>query len=141
MGKCPGCQSWNSMVEEFEESSTSKKRSFVTSGNTLASKPQSISKVVGTDEQRFTTNINELDRVLGGGVVPGSLVLVGGDPGIGKSTLLLQCAGGLATPQSSVLYVTAEDLEQQVKLRAERVGIRADNLYLFSEAEIGVVIA
>ncbi len=102
--------------------------------------PKPISQVQSAGVRRREVPIGELSRVLGGGVVPGSLVLVGGDPGIGKSTLLLQCAGALATSDSTVLYITAEESEQQVRLRADRLGITSDSLYLFSETMIDSAI-
>lgn len=95
MGKCPGCQEWNTMVEEMEAVTKQSSRSYVTS-STTTTKPQPLSQVVGDREPRIDTTIQELNRVLGGGIVPGSLVLVGGDPGIGKSTLLLQLSAKLA---------------------------------------------
>lgn len=141
-GRCPECGSWGSMVETVERpvasngAGTQRRSSRSSTGG-----PTRIDQITSAGISRRPVPISEVSRVLGGGVVPGSLVLVGGDPGIGKSTLLLQCAGGLAAGDASVLYVTAEESEQQVKLRADRLGIKSENLYLYSETEIEAVIA
>lgn len=135
MGKCPGCQSWNSMVEELEETST-QKRGFVTSGGSVNKKPQPITQIERDLEQRLSTNMAELNRVLGGGIVPGSLVLVGGDPGIGKSTLLLQVSAKLANNNHKVLYISGEESVKQTKLRADRLDITSDNLFVLAETDI-----
>ena len=136
MGKCPSCQSWNTMVEELEANPTEKKRGFVTSGVTASSKPQPITKIERKDEARYDTHINELNRVLGGGVVPGSLVLVGGDPGIGKSTLLLQVSGEISKHGKRVLYISGEESVKQTKLRADRLDITSDELYVMAETDV-----
>ncbi|MBU9710837.1 DNA repair protein RadA [Evansella tamaricis] len=136
MGKCPGCQSWNSMVEEFEAVSTTKKRGFVTSATISSSKPQPITKIEHQLEERYDTHIRELNRVLGGGVVPGSLVLVGGDPGIGKSTLLLQVSGEIAKHKKRVLYISGEESLKQTKLRADRLNITYDELFVLAETDV-----
>ncbi|MEB1809848.1 MAG: DNA repair protein RadA [Bacillaceae bacterium] len=139
MGKCPGCQSWNSMVEEFVESAT-KGRSFVTGERTETSnRPQSITKVENELEERISTEMKELNRVLGGGIVPGSLVLVGGDPGIGKSTILLQLSYQLAKNSYKVLYISGEESMKQTKLRADRLGVLADQLYVLSETDVDYI--
>jgi DNA repair protein RadA/Sms len=135
MGKCPGCQSWNSMVEEFEEQNN-KKRGFVTSGGSASKKPQPITLIERDLEQRLSTNMVELNRVLGGGIVPGSLVLVGGDPGIGKSTLLLQVSAKLAQNNHKVLYISGEESVKQTKLRADRLNVTSDNLYVLAETDL-----
>ncbi|ADU28379.1 DNA repair protein RadA [Evansella cellulosilytica] len=135
MGKCPGCQSWNSMVEEFEATASPKKRGFVTASTTL-SKPQPITKIERREEQRYNTHINELNRVLGGGIVPGSLVLVGGDPGIGKSTLLLQVSSEVAKHGERVLYISGEESIKQTKLRADRLHISSDELFVLAETDV-----
>lgn len=138
MGKCPSCQSWNTMTEELEVTSSIKNRGLASTstGNSVISKPQSISKIVGTEEPRFKTNIEELNRVLGGGIVPGSLILVGGDPGIGKSTLLLQVSNDLASQNKRVLYISGEESIKQTKLRADRLGANADELYVLAETNV-----
>ncbi|WP_088106021.1 DNA repair protein RadA [Halalkalibacter urbisdiaboli] len=135
MGKCPGCQGWNTMVEEFEPSAKQASRSYVTSSLT-GSKPQSITEVVSEKEPRINTTMIELNRVLGGGIVPGSLVLVGGDPGIGKSTLLLQLSAKLAETNQKVLYISGEESVKQTKLRADRLGVISPNLYVLAETDL-----
>ncbi|MFA9457854.1 DNA repair protein RadA [Halalkalibacter sp. AB-rgal2] len=139
MGKCPGCQGWNTMVEEFEPSAKSTSRSFVTSTSTAGSKPQSIISVKSETEARISTTMLELDRVLGGGVVPGSLVLVGGDPGIGKSTLLLQLSSKLADAKQRVLYISGEESVKQTKLRSDRLGVTSSDLYVLAETDISFI--
>ncbi|UTR12482.1 DNA repair protein RadA [Evansella sp. LMS18] len=136
MGKCPGCQNWNTLVEEFEAAPAEKRRGFVTSGTTASSKPQPITKIERKDERRFDTHINELNRVLGGGIVPGSLVLVGGDPGIGKSTLLLQVSAEIAKHGKRVLYISGEESVKQTKLRADRLNISTDELFVLAETDV-----
>ncbi|WP_096186189.1 DNA repair protein RadA [Evansella halocellulosilytica] len=136
MGKCPGCQSWNTMVEEFQPSATEKKRGFVTSPSTTTMKPQPITKIERTEEARYDTHINELNRVLGGGIVPGSLVLVGGDPGIGKSTLLLQVSAEMSKSKKRVLYISGEESVKQTKIRADRLEISNDELYVLAETDV-----
>lgn len=135
MGKCPGCQSWNTMIEEFEQSAKQASRSYVTSAAT-GSKPQSIVSVKSETEARISTTMTELDRVLGGGIVPGSLVLVGGDPGIGKSTLLLQLSSKLAETKQKVLYISGEESVKQTKLRSDRLGVSSEALYVLAETDI-----
>lgn len=132
MGKCPSCGSWNSMVETVED------RRPAGGGRTprAANRAMPLSAVGSAAEERISVPIQELDRVLGGGLVPGSLVLIGGDPGIGKSTLVLQAAAALATPERSVLYVSAEESAQQVKLRADRLGVTGDDLLVLSETDL-----
>ena len=107
MGKCPGCGSWNSMVEEIEETKSSRRGgAFSGATSTKVQKPQSITSIESTTEPRIYTKSPELNRVLGGGIVRGSLVLIGGDPGIGKSTLLLQTSAQLAMNKHKVLYIS-----------------------------------
>lgn len=128
MGKCPECSQWNSLVEEVtQKTSTS---------NILASplsKPQKIQDISIDEDFRLSTGIDELDRVLGGGIVSGSMILVGGDPGIGKSTLLLQISNNIGNKGLNVLYVSGEESVKQIKVRAKRMGIVSDNIYLLSE--------
>ncbi|WP_100405967.1 DNA repair protein RadA [Bacillus solitudinis] len=135
MGKCPGCQAWNSMVEEFEPSAKQSSRSYVTSSLT-GSKPQRLTDVESEKEPRINTTMIELNRVLGGGIVPGSLVLVGGDPGIGKSTLLLQLSAKLAEINQKVLYISGEESVKQTKLRADRLGVISPNLFVLAETDL-----
>ncbi|TWI53596.1 DNA repair protein RadA [Halalkalibacter nanhaiisediminis] len=139
MGKCPSCQSWNTMVEEFESTGKQSSRSYVTSATTGGSKPQSIVSVKSDTEARISTTMLELDRVLGGGIVPGSLVLVGGDPGIGKSTLLLQLSAKLAQTKQKVLYISGEESVKQTKLRSDRLGVTSEDLYVLAETDIAFI--
>lgn len=137
MGKCPGCGSWSTMQETLVSESKSAgaaKKSVSSAGRT----PQRISEIKSGFEKRCRTGIGELDRVLGGGIVKGSLILVGGDPGIGKSTLLLQICEK-AGADNKILYVSGEESESQIKLRAERLGVKTDNLFLVSETDVETV--
>ncbi len=128
-GRCPACGTWNSMTQEA--AGTTIRRPY-----TSVSKPMPITEVAAIGEQRIITGTVELDRVLGGGIIPGSLVLIGGDPGIGKSTLALQTALALAEAKGLSLYVTGEESVQQIKLRANRLGILSDNLYVVAETSL-----
>lgn len=131
MGQCPGCREWNTFVEEsLEKKAAGKIRS--TPGGKEELKTARISEIDIQSGSRTATGFGELDRVLGGGIVSGSLVLVGGDPGIGKSTLLLQVCRNLAETQE-VLYISGEESLQQIKMRAQRIGQFSDNLQLFCE--------
>lgn len=137
MGQCPGCKEWNTFVEEPSVSSSRRGTSHSTSaGRNLTVKPEKISSVSTENEERFITGIDELDRVLGGGIVPGSLVLVGGDPGIGKSTLLLQVCKALTDKSMDVLYVSGEESARQIKMRADRIGSFSDNLSIYAETNL-----
>ncbi|TLS35545.1 DNA repair protein RadA [Pseudalkalibacillus caeni] len=135
MGKCPGCHQWNTLVEEFLPSDDDRRR-FVTSSDSKGSRPESIQNVEKEIEPRINTRIQELNRVLGGGIVPGSLVLVGGDPGIGKSTLLLQTSSKLAEAGHKVLYISGEESVKQTKIRADRLDINAEKLYVLAETDL-----
>ncbi|WP_070121446.1 DNA repair protein RadA [Bacillus marinisedimentorum] len=137
MGKCPGCASWNTMVEE-KELKQAKRQSFVTSDNTIHT-PQSITSIEMVAETRVHTKMPEFNRVLGGGIVPGSLVLIGGDPGIGKSTLLLQVSSQLALSKEEVLYISGEESVKQTKLRSDRLGVSADQLYVLAETNLELI--
>ena len=139
LGQCPGCRAWNSFVEEPVKVTAKGKR--VTTGLREESTPLPISKIDLKEEDRLTTDIAELDRVLGGGIVAGSLTLVGGDPGIGKSTLLLQVCQRLAAKQVSVLYISGEESLRQIKLRAERIGQFDDHLQLLCETDLDTIDA
>jgi DNA repair protein RadA/Sms len=130
LGKCPDCNQWNTMAEEQSQPQQQGSRALPTPG-----KPQKLGEITSTAEDRVACGITELDRTLGGGLVPGSLILVGGDPGIGKSTLLLQAIDCLAK-NGTALYVTAEESTRQVKLRGERLGASAENLYLLAETSL-----
>ena len=128
MGKCTNCNEWESYVEEIVQPSSkaNTKQQQLTGMLTPTTTAVSISRIESIEEKRLITNDEELNRVLGGGIVPGSLVLLGGDPGIGKSTLLLQTANQLAR-DTPILYVCAEESGQQVKLRSLRLGIGEEN--------------
>ena len=137
MGQCPACREWNTFVEELVD-----RKALSTSGKikpATEAKPVPLSAIKTSDEERISTSMPELDRVLGGGVVKGSLVLVGGDPGIGKSTLLLQVCRNLSGQNLSVLYVSGEESLQQIKLRANRLGEFSDNLLLLCETSLEVI--
>ena len=129
MGKCPECGQWNTLVEEVEQRDSQAQQSFAG----IVSRPESLLDILEDIEERLSTGSYELDRVLGGGIVKGSLVLVGGDPGIGKSTLLLQIANNIGNNGKKVLYVSGEESTAQIKLRAFRMGIRSGNIFLVSE--------
>ena len=130
LGRCPECDRWNSFFEEIEEAKSSAMHWTV---GTATSVPEPITQVTASEEDRLKTEIGEFDRVLGGGLVPGSVVLIGGDPGIGKSTLLLQASNALSQVYGSVLYVSGEESLTQTKLRANRLNINSDSLYLLCE--------
>ena len=140
LGRCPNCGAWNSLVEEIEEKTSPKAaaNARVTISGTKVS-PQLIEQVSIEKTPRIKTNLKELNRVLGGGIVPGSLVLIGGDPGIGKSTLLLQVSGQLADLKSRVLYVSGEESASQIKMRADRLGVGGSEFYLYPETDMGAV--
>lgn len=135
LGKCPECGSWASFVEE------------VLSGNKLETSvllpdtnpPIRLSEIEMNKEIRTTTGISEFDRVLGGGIVKGSLILIAGDPGIGKSTILLQTSGELCKNDKNVLYISAEESASQIKLRAERLGIKSNNLYIYPQTNFELI--
>ncbi|TAF67680.1 MAG: DNA repair protein RadA [Cytophagales bacterium] len=135
MGKCPACQQWNTFAEEIlQKEDAQKKGDWKVSSSTslkIATKPQRIDEISFKEEDRLITPDQELNRVLGGGIVAGSLVLIGGEPGIGKSTLMLQIA--LQLQNYKVLYVSGEESLQQIKMRADRIGLKNENLYLMTE--------
>lgn len=138
LGQCPACKEWNTFVEEKISVTTAKTAGAVRlNENKLAT----LSQVSMEKELRMTTQIQELDRVLGGGIVPGSLILVGGDPGIGKSTLLLQVCRNLSNIKKSVLYISGEESLKQIKMRAERLGDFSETLSLFCETNLETVRA
>ncbi len=141
LGKCPSCNSWNTMDETLvtPEKKTSAVASLVRESAGSARMPKKISEVTANSETRYKTGLKELDRVLGGGIVRGSLILVGGDPGIGKSTLLLQICQSVGESKK-ILYVSGEESEGQIKIRAERLGVASDNLYLVSETDVSTII-
>jgi DNA repair protein RadA/Sms len=133
LGKCPECDSWNSFTEEIIESS---KRKISTAKTKVT--VTSINEISATEDDRVKTNIAEFDRVLGGGLMPGSVILLGGDPGIGKSTLAMQAA---ANVKEKVLYVTGEESEKQIKLRSARLNLKSENFFVFPETDLAHIIA
>ncbi|WP_069999505.1 DNA repair protein RadA [Cellulosilyticum sp. I15G10I2] len=135
MGKCPSCNEWGSLVEEVVDTAKPKLTKSSRSGNA----PVKLKQIVIEQEQRTTTGKEELDRVLGGGIVKGSLILVGGDPGIGKSTLLLQICETIGAQNKSVLYVSGEESVAQIKMRAERLGVATPNLSLLAETNVNII--
>ena len=138
MGQCPGCRAWNTLVEEAV--STSKKTAVSGSGGVSSrTEPVKLKDIRLSEDERRMTRIGELDRVLGGGIVPGSLVLVGGDPGIGKSTLLLQVCRNLAESGSSVLYISGEESLRQIRLRADRIGEFNGGLQILCETNLETI--
>lgn len=137
-GRCTACGAWNTIVEQPQEKVSKRTGSTSAKGSAVgipSNSPKAMSQVETTDELRFSTGMGELDRVLGGGAVKGSLVLVGGAPGIGKSTLMLQICDSLCR-FATVLYVSGEESERQIKLRAERLKVSGDNLYLLAETRL-----
>ena len=132
IGKCPECDSWNSFVEELVE--TGKKKQSPAKSNVALHK---INEITANEAERIKTNIEEFDRVLGGGLMPGSVVLLGGDPGIGKSTLVMQACANL---KNAVLYVSGEESSKQIKLRAERLKITSDNFYVMPETDLHTIL-
>ncbi len=140
LGQCPSCHRWNTLHEEVVEETRGPPRGQARPG--AAAKPVPLREVVASEDERVKTGIGELDRVLGGGVVPGMLTLLGGDPGIGKSTLLLTALDRLAKQLSGrpLLYVTGEESTRQVKLRADRLGVDAENLHLLAETDASRVL-
>jgi DNA repair protein RadA/Sms len=134
LGKCPECDSWNSFSEELVE--TSKRKSVP--GAKQKSSIYKINEISATEEDRVKTGIKEFDRVLGGGIMPGSVILLGGDPGIGKSTLAMQAAANIS---SNVLYVTGEESPKQIKLRALRLKIKSDNFFILAETNLNNILS
>ncbi|RKM61212.1 DNA repair protein RadA [Butyrivibrio sp. CB08] len=137
MGQCPGCREWNTFVEETVKPAAKAVKgvpSSAASGEYI--QPKTLSEIVMNDEERYDTHIGELNRVLGGGLVKGSLILVGGDPGIGKSTILLQVAGNISGDKRDVLYISGEESLQQIKLRANRIGGFTEQLKFMCETNL-----
>ena len=137
LGKCPGCNNWNTLVETLD--SPQKASSGTVTVKSTLNRPQPINEVTHNNDTRFSTGLRELDRVLGGGVVSGELILVGGDPGIGKSTLLLQICEN-AGKSKKILYVSGEESAAQIKIRANRLGVNTENLYLLSETDVEIIL-
>jgi len=134
VGKCPSCSSWNTMVEEMKD--TGFKRAVTMSGSVS---PRSIMDIKSSEHERLDTGIQELNRVLGGGLVKGSLTLISGDPGIGKSTLLLQTAKNICDKYGKVLYVSGEESEEQIKMRGDRLNAVSKELYIVSETNVETI--
>jgi len=133
LGRCPQCEGWNTLVETVMPTATKSSRRPSTA-------PQELSQICGEETPRLTLPLAEFNRVLGGGIVPGSLVLIGGDPGIGKSTLLLQISAMVAEAGVRVLYVTGEESVAQVRLRANRLGVGGERLYILPETNLEIIL-
>lgn len=141
LGKCPECSTWGSLVEEIQQNSTQITANTANANFLNTQKPFLINEIELSKEIRLSTNISEFDRVLGGGLVQGSVVLIAGDPGIGKSTILLQtscllCQNSKVSGNKKVLYVSAEESSNQIKLRADRLSIKADGLYIYPQTNL-----
>lgn len=138
MGRCPDCDEWDSLIEVIESKASNQRavERFVLP----RSSPTRLTDIKSDEQQRIPMAMEEFSRVLGGGIVPGSLVLVSGDPGIGKSTLLLQVAGQMAVSSGTVLYISGEESARQIKMRADRLGVSTDQLYLLTETDLEEVM-
>jgi len=136
MGQCPGCRAWNTMVEEVKMTGNASKKTSVLSDEMALGKVEKLKDISIDQDSRVKTGIEELDRVLGGGLVEGSLTLVGGDPGIGKSTLLLQMCQSISNQDLKVLYISGEESNKQIKLRGERLGVDGENVLLYAETSL-----
>lgn len=139
MGQCPGCKEWNSFVEETVVTAKTGMGGVTKSDGRPRQKAQKLSEISMKEEEKLLTHMSELDRVLGGGIVPGSLTLVGGDPGIGKSTLLLQVCRELSADGQKVLYISGEESLKQIKIRANRMGEFAEELFLLCETNLTLI--
>ena len=135
MGQCPSCQQWNVFVEEIVQKTN--KNIIAFSADSRSATPQLIQDVTKENEERIFSTDQEFNRVLGGGIVPGSIVLLGGDPGIGKSTLLLQIA---ISESLKVLYVSGEESDRQIRMRADRLGLKNENCYLLTETNLEQIL-
>jgi len=138
-GKCPACNEWNTAVEEIDRAETSRDKTLQSKSS--STRTQAISDIPIDDARRFETGISEVDRVLGGGILPGAAMLLGGEPGIGKSTLLLQIANHLAENYGNVLYLSGEESPSQIKLRGERLGVQSSELRIATENNVESIIA
>ena len=139
LGRCPDCGQWDSFAEEITAAANA--AGPMRGINALKPEPVPIDRVDLVDQERISTRIDELDRVLGGGLVAGSLVLIGGDPGIGKSTLMLQALHGMASQGHTVLYVSGEESVQQLRLRSQRLAAAASKLLVVSEIDLDAILA
>ena len=135
-GKCPSCGEWNTMNEEIREAVKAAPKNTVSAASYMP--PVQVKEISTTDEIRYRTGLNELDRVMGGGIVKGSLVLLGGDPGIGKSTILLQICEHLGR-ELKILYVSGEESKRQLKLRADRLDVNSENLYILTQTDVELI--
>jgi len=138
MGKCPGCGEWNSLVEELAAPQPASVPRGI--GMTGHNKPETLHDISVQEEERYGTGMNELDRVLGGGIVRGSLILIGGDPGIGKSTLLLQRCNHLGKEGKRFLYISGDESARQIKMRANRLRVSAEGIFLLSETNLDLIM-
>nr|MBQ8252059.1 DNA repair protein RadA [Lachnospiraceae bacterium] len=136
MGQCPGCREWNTLVEEVVSKTAGSHKGVEKNGALPMSRPQSIASISMEEEDKIFTHMEEFDRVLGGGIMPGGLVLVGGDPGIGKSTLLLQMCKMLSDERKKVLYISGEESLKQIKMRAVRIGEFSEDVKLLCETDL-----
>ncbi|MEG1027977.1 MAG: DNA repair protein RadA, partial [Oscillospiraceae bacterium] len=139
MGKCPNCGNWNCFEEEAVVTSSASNKVSISNSKSTA-KAYRLSEIDVNDEVRFHTGVSELDRVLGGGIVKGSVVLLGGDPGIGKSTLLMQICQYLGD-SLSVMYISGEESARQLKLRADRLGVNTDNLQIIANTDVESIVS
>ena len=139
IGQCPSCNQWNSFVEEIIQKEPAKNNGWEHYHETSerTNKTIQLNEIKNSEEKRLLTTDDELNRVLGGGIVPGSIILVAGEPGIGKSTLFLQ--NGLNLYNKIILYISGEESEQQIKMRADRLNISNDNFYLLTETSTQVI--
>lgn len=137
-GRCPACGAWNSLVEEQSVTKSSSKSNKLVAEASM-NIPSKLDEINSENELRFSSGIDEFDRVLGGGIVAGSLILVGGDPGIGKSTLLLQICQTIKSDKK-ILYISGEESERQLKMRAERLGVKNENLYIVSQVNTEYIV-
>lgn len=140
LGKCPSCDTWSSFLEKSIPSKASSKSADLINDFDSYIEPQLLINIKTDEEIRFSTSYSEFDRVLGNGIVENSLVLLGGDPGIGKSTLLLQVCGKLSEKNISTLYISAEESPKQIKLRADRLNTHSDNLYIFAQNNVNLIV-
>ena len=139
LGRCPECDEWNSFTEESSREGSDKGARSIIADIVSSDLPKKLSAIEQNDLLRTDTGIGELDRVLGGGLVKGSAILVGGEPGIGKSTLMLQAAN-IISKERRVLYVSGEESLSQIKLRAQRLGLSSENLYIVNETDLVRII-
>ena len=140
MGKCPQCGEWNTLVEEVVKDTKHSRTPSVRGVGTNMTKPVALPDIEMSAVSRIPTTYKEIDRVLGGGIVPGALMLLGGDPGIGKSTLLLQVSQKVADTVGTVLYASGEESQLQLKLRAERLHINSERLHVIADTDLDHIL-